>query len=61
MSAMRDLIILLVHGIATVARLTGPGGLRAVVAESLLVTHQLLILNDQTVDGPGLPSVVAHP
>ena len=45
MSAMRDLIILLVHGIATVARLTGPGGLRAVVAESLLVKHQLLILN----------------
>ena len=35
---MRDLLILL-------ARLMGPGGLRSVVAESLLVKQQLLILN----------------
>ena len=42
---MRVLIILLVHLIATLARLMGPGGLRSVVAESLLVNHQLLILN----------------
>jgi len=41
---MRDLLILLVHRIATLARLMGPGGLRPVVAESLLVKHQLLIL-----------------
>ena len=41
---MRDPIILLVHLIATLARLMGPGGLRSVVAESLLVKHQLLIL-----------------
>ena len=34
---MRDLLILLVHLIATLARLLGPGGLRSVVAESLLV------------------------
>src|SRR4030095_11281877 len=54
MSAMRDLIILLVHGIATVARLTGPGGLRAVVAESLLVKHQLLILNRSRQRSPNL-------
>ena len=39
---MRDPIILLVHLIATLARLMGPGGLRSVVAESLLVKHQLL-------------------
>ena len=51
---MRDLIILLVHGIATVARLTGPGGLRAVVAESLLVKHQLLILNRSRQRSPNL-------
>ena len=31
---MRDPIILLVHLIATLARLMGPGGLRSVVAES---------------------------
>jgi hypothetical protein len=38
---MRELVILLVHLIATVARLIGPGGVRSVVAESLLVKHQL--------------------
>ena len=38
-------IILLVHLIATLARLMGPGGLRSVVAESVLVKQQLLILN----------------
>ena len=37
---VRDLAVLLVHVLATVARLAGPGGVRAVVAESLL-----LILN----------------
>ena len=42
---MRDLAVLLVHVLATVARLAGPGGVRAVVAESVLVRHQLLILN----------------
>ena len=42
---MRDPIILLVHLIATLARLMGPGGLRSVVAESVLVKQQLLILN----------------
>ena len=42
---MRDPIILLVHLIATLARLMGPGGLRSVVAESVLVKQPLLILN----------------
>ena len=32
---MRDLLILLVHVIATVARLMGPGGLRSVDRPSL--------------------------
>ena len=41
---MRDPIILLVHLIATLARLMGPGGLRSVVAESVLVKQQLLML-----------------
>ena len=39
---MRDLLILLVHPVVTLARLAGPGGLRSVVAESVLVRHQLL-------------------
>ena len=51
---MRDPIILLVHRIATLARLMGPGGLRSVVAESLLVKHQLLILNRSRHRAPNL-------
>jgi hypothetical protein len=39
--AVRNLVVLLVHVLATVARLAGPGGVRAVVAESVLVKHQL--------------------
>jgi len=42
---MRDLVILVVHVIATLVRLLGPGGIRSVVAESVLVKQQLLILN----------------
>ena len=41
---MRDLAIIFVHLVVTLARLAGPGGLRSVVAESVLVRHQLLIL-----------------
>ena len=51
---MRDLFILLVHLIATLARLLGPGGLRSVVAESLLVKQQLLILNRSRHRAPNL-------
>jgi hypothetical protein len=42
---MRDLVILFVHLITTLARFAGPGGVRSVVAESLLAKQQLLILN----------------
>ncbi len=42
-SAMRDLAILFIHLVVTVARLFGPGGARSIVAESLRVKHQLLI------------------
>jgi len=51
---MRDAFILFVHLIVTVARLTGPGGLRSVVAESMLVQHQLLILNRGRKRAPNL-------
>jgi hypothetical protein len=37
---MRDLLILVVHLITTVFRLTRPGGVRAVIAESVLAKHQ---------------------
>jgi hypothetical protein len=41
---VRDLAVLFLHLLATVARLAGPGGARSVVAESVLVKQQLLIL-----------------
>ena len=44
---MRDIVIVFVHLIVTLIRLAGPGGLRAVVAESVLVKHQLRILNPE--------------
>jgi hypothetical protein len=36
---------LFIHILANIARLLGPGGARAVVAESILVKRQLLILD----------------
>src|SRR6266852_4801782 len=51
---MRDVVILFVDLIATVVRLAGPGGLRSVVAESVLVKHQLRILNRGRKPAPNL-------
>ena len=51
---MRDLAVLLMHLLTTVARLVGPGGARSVVAESVLVKHQLLILNRSRKRSPNL-------
>ncbi len=61
---MRDLAGLFLHLLATVARLVGPGGARSVVAESVLVKHQLLILNRSRKRSPKLRAsdrVVAGP
>jgi putative transposase len=51
---MRNLVILLVDIIVTLSRLCGPGGVRSVVAESVLVKHQLLILNRSRQRAPNL-------
>jgi len=51
---MRDLAVLFLHLLTTIARLAGPGGARAVVAESVLVKHQLLILNRSRHRAPNL-------
>jgi hypothetical protein len=40
---MRDVVTLFFHLIVVVVRMARPGGFRAVVAESVLVRHQLLI------------------
>jgi hypothetical protein len=50
---MRDFIAL-VHSIATLVQLAKPGGLRCVVAESVLVRHQLLVLNRGRKRAPNL-------
>jgi putative transposase len=53
---VRDLAVLVLHLLTTVARLAGPGGVRSVVAESVLVKHQLLILNRSRKRSPNLQS-----
>jgi len=42
---MKDLLRLLAHLLTTLAKLLGPGGARAIVADSLLMKQQLLIIN----------------
>ena len=54
---MRDLAILLIHLIATVTKLFRAGGARSVVAESLLLKHQLLILNRSRERAPNLKPI----
>ena len=51
---MRNLVILLVHVMATLTRFLGPGGIRSVIAESVLVKQQLLILNRSRQRSPNL-------
>src|SRR5258708_4665891 len=53
-SAMRTLVVLFIHFIASLARLLGPGGVRSLVAESLLLKHQLLIVNRSRQRSPNL-------
>ncbi len=56
---MRDLAVLFLHLLATIARLAGPGGARSVVAESLLVKQQLLILKRARSGRPVFASRIA--
>ena len=51
---MRDLAVLFLHLLATVARLAGPGGARSVVAESMRVKQQLLIPSRSRKRSPNL-------
>ena len=51
---MRDLAVLFLHLLATVARLARPGGARSVIAESLFIKQQLLILNRSRKRSPNL-------
>lgn len=51
---MREIILLLVHLLITLARLARPGGARSVIAESVMIKHQLLILNRSPHRSPNL-------
>jgi hypothetical protein len=48
---------LIAHLIVTTIRAVSPGGARAVIAESLLLKHQLLILNRSRKKAPRLRAV----
>jgi hypothetical protein len=50
---MRDLILLFVHVLTTLVRVSRPGGVRSVIAESVLL-NQLLILNRSRHRAPNL-------
>jgi putative transposase len=41
---MRDIVLLIIHLAVTAAKLLGPGGARAIVAENLLLKHELTVL-----------------
>ena len=54
---MKDLLVLLTHLLTTIAKLLGPGGARAVVADSLLMKQQLLIINRSRQRAPNLSAL----
>jgi hypothetical protein len=57
-SAMKDLLVLLAHLLTTIAKLLGPGGAKAVVADSLLMKQQLLVISRSRRRAPNLSAVL---
>jgi hypothetical protein len=51
---MKDMFILLIHLLTTVAKLLGPGGTKAVIAENLLLKQQLLVVTRSRRRAPNL-------
>src|ERR1700738_505512 len=54
---MRDLLLLAIHLLVPLAKFLGPGGVRRVAAESLLLKHQLLISNRSRQRAPNLTTL----
>jgi putative transposase len=54
---MKDLLVLLAHLLTTIAKLPGPGGARAVVADSLLIKQQLLVISRSRRRAPNLSAL----
>ncbi len=53
---MMTFLVLLLHLVTSVAKLLGPGETKGLVAESLLLKHQLLIVNRTRHKAPNLSS-----
>jgi hypothetical protein len=53
-TAIMEIFALIAHLLTTVVRVARLGGVRAVIAESLLLKHQLLILNRSRIRAPTL-------
>src|SRR6478736_278547 len=51
---MSNLVVLFIHFLATLFRLLRPGGVRSIVAESLILKHQLLIVTRSRQRSPNL-------
>ena len=54
---MKDLLLLLAHLLTTIAKLLGPGGARTVVADSLIMKQQLLVINRSRRRAPNLSAL----
>ena len=52
--SMKDIAILLIHLLTTVAKLLGPGGAKAIIAENLLLKQQLLVVTRSRRRAPNL-------
>ena len=56
-AAMKDLLLLLLHLLTTIAKLLGPDGAKAVVADSLLMKQQLLVISRSRRRAPNLSAL----
>src|SRR5210317_483186 len=54
---MKDLLLMFAHLLTTVAKLLGAGGAKAIVADSLLMKQQLLIINRSRRRAPNLTAI----
>ena len=51
---MNDLLLILAHLLTTLPKLLGPGGAKAIVADSLLKKQQLIVINRSRRRAPNL-------
>ena len=54
---MKSLLVLFAHLLTTLAKLLGPGGTKAIVADSLLMKQQLLVINRSRRRAPNLSAL----